>query len=67
MEPMDKTSSVIVDRDSEIMRLRERLQWIAGRCPKVVAEIGLDEPHRIHAEAMYDAGECARAALNNGP
>lgn len=41
--------------------MRQALEWISRRCP---AQFLQQEPHRIHWEAAYDAGACARAALD---
>ena len=40
--------------------LQKALEWINRRCP---AEFINQEPHRVHLEAAYDAGACARAAI----
>ena len=43
--------------------LLDALAWIDRRCP---AGILLQEPHKVHIEAAFDAGVCARAALAKG-
>jgi hypothetical protein len=45
----------------ELQSMRQALEWISRRCP---AQFLQQEPHRIHWEAAYDAGACARAALD---
>ena len=47
--------------ESRIAELQHALEWISRRCPAQFLE---QEPHRIHWEAAYDAGACARAALD---
>lgn len=49
--------------DAAVLMLTDALTWIDKRCPDNLALRGLDNPNRLHAEAMYDAGECARAAI----
>ena len=40
--------------------LLKALDWIERRCP---AQFLLQELHRVHMEAAFDAGVCARAAI----
>lgn len=47
---------------SDTTALVEALEWIEKRCPRRLQD-AVDEPHRIHVEAAYDAGACAEAAL----
>ena len=47
--------------ESRIAELQHALKWIARRCPEQFLK---QEPHRVHWEAAYDAGACARAALD---
>ena len=47
--------------ESRIAELEHAQEWIARRCPEQFLK---QEPHRVHWEAAYDAGACARAALD---
>jgi hypothetical protein len=47
--------------ETRIAELEHALDWIARRCPEQFLK---QEPHRVHWEAAYDAGACARAALD---
>ena len=56
-------SPTVARQAATIERLREALHWIDNRCPKNLSLASMDRPTRNNAEAMHDAGECARAAL----
>lgn len=61
------SASATQDAAAELRRLHvlnqellRSLSWIDQRCPAVLL---LKDVHRIHQEAAFDAGVCARAAI----
>ena len=63
--PTDNAVSAELRRLHEANQaMLEALHWIDKRCP---ANFLLHyAPHRIHLEAAFDAGVCARAAIAKG-
>jgi len=67
----DEGPSTFSEAAAELRRLYEAnqsmleaLHWIDKRCP---ANFLLhDAPHKIHLEAAFDAGVCARASIAKG-
>ena len=56
-EMIDHQNKLLHALNQELLR---SLSWIDQRCPAVLL---LQDVHRVHQEAAFDAGVCARAAI----